>query len=642
MRTELWSKHQWMKSTNPCISKAEWVLIHLALVILLALTVVPVHAQNLETLRIAEQAQRNLSADVRWLRETGDKLEASTIAASPQRYDWRKIDSGTLNLGLDSTPIWLALKLETSSDVRRYFSIDYPPLDDVEFHLFRDGKRIREVITGDTRPFESRPIPYHTFVFPLDLEPGHEYLLLAHIQTEGSLQVPLTLWTPEAFIRVSEGATALQMMFLGIMATLAIYNLLVYFAVRDKAYLWYVLYLSSFVLAQAAVRGLGFQYLWPGFPMINAISIPFLFSMALATAGFFAHQFLHVGYYSRVWSMIIRGIALSGIILSLLSLILEYQTIIGLLIIFVSGGAVIIFIGACYLWWRGEMLARFYVIAWSIFLAANSVYSLSIGGILPANTLIEYSPQIGAVIQMLLLSLALAWRINEERERRQKAQAEALRIQQEANEQLEARVQERTGELRDAYDKLKKMSEMDGLTQLKNRPYFDQALEREWRRNTREIRTICLLMLDLDYFKTVNDTLGHQCGDAALRHVAEICRNSVGRAADVVARYGGEEFVILLPVTTMQGAAHIAERIRKDTESQAFYWNGERIHLTLSIGVSGCIPSNTRDYEWLVRHADEALYDAKNQGRNWTRVTIEYDDGRIETVDGSELVRVDE
>ena len=608
---------------------------------LLTVFALPLHGEPLKTHQITAQHQANLADKTLWMTENGEALDAATIAREPEGFEWQGIDADVLNLGLQAEPIWLGIRLETPRDIRRYLTIDYPPLDRVSFHLFQDGMRIDSIRTGDELPFRERPIPYHNFAFPLELEADASYLLLIRVQTQGALQVPLTIWTPEAFIGASESSTALQMMFIGIMATLCLYNLLVWIAVRDAAYLWYVLYLASFLLGQAALRGVGFQYFWPEVPGFNAMSVPLFFSLSLATAAFFAHRFLDVPKHSRFWSRLMRTVGTVGVLLAVLSLILSYHIIIGIMIIAVGIGSILIFLGGCYLWWRGEVLARFYVIAWGIFLAAQVIYSTSKLGLLPTTTLIEHSPQTGAILQMLLLSFALAWRINQERERRQQAQAEALAAQREANEQLEARVDERTEELRDAYDKLKKMSELDGLTQLKNRPYFDQALEREWRRNSREVQTMSLLMIDIDYFKTVNDTLGHQCGDAALRHIADICRENVGRAADVVARYGGEEFVILLPITTLQGAAYIAERIRKDTESQAFYWEGERVHLTLSIGVSGCVPSQKRDYEWLVRHADEALYDAKHQGRNWTRVTVEHDDGRIETVDAASLFRAD-
>lgn len=610
--------------------------------ILLTLLALPLHGEPLKTHRLTAAGQANLASETLWMPESGEALEAGTIARHPSAFQWQRIDADVLNLGLRADPIWLAVRLEAPSDVRRYLTINYPPLDRVSAHLFRDGNRVQSFHTGDEFPFRQRPIPYHNFAFPLELEADQSYLLLIRVQTQGALQVPLTLWTPEAFIDTSETSTALQMMFIGIMATLCLYNLLVWVAVRDAAYLWYVLYLGSFLLGQAALRGVGFQYFWPGMPAFNAMSVPLFFSLSLATAALFAHRFLDVPKYSRFWSRLMQTVGGVGVLLAVLSLILSYHIIIGIMILSVGIGSILIFVGGCYLWWRGEVLARFYVIAWGIFLAAQVLYSISKFGLLPTNTLMEHSPQTGAIIQMLLLSFALAWRINQERERRQQAQAEALTMQREANEQLEARVNERTEELRDAYDKLKKMSELDGLTQLKNRPYFDQALEREWRRNSREVQTMSLLMIDIDYFKTVNDTLGHQCGDAALRHIADICRENVGRAADVVARYGGEEFVILLPVTTLQGAAHIAERIRKDTEGQAFYWEGERVHLTLSIGVSGCIPSHNRDYEWLVRHADAALYDAKNQGRNRTRVAVVQENDRIELMDGPELARADE
>ncbi len=353
-------------------------------------------------------------------------------------------------------------------------------------------------------------------------------------------------------------------------------------------------------------------------------------SLSLAAVGFFTHRFLDMPAHSRAWDLTLRVIGWFGVILAGLGLVLPYHLILAILVPVVSGGALLALIAAIQLWWRGVVLARFYVIAWGIFLFANILYTLSKAGVIPTTALVEHSTQIGAVIQMLLLSFALAWRINQERERRQAAQAEALQIQRDANLKLEARVEERTEALSQAYDQLKQLSELDGLTQLKNRPYFDQALEREWRRSRRETHAVALLILDIDHFKSINDKHGHLCGDEALRRIAEVFRQAVARVADTVARYGGEEFVILLPVTGLAGAALVAERVREAVANLELEWEGRTLGLTLSIGVSCCVPDRDRSYEWLVRTADEALYEAKARGRNRTVLARETDNDGID------------
>lgn len=602
--------------------------------LILCLLVVALPAQALNQLNVTDRDQQILGPHLMWAAAPDDGPTAGELASDPDALRWRPVDGDTLNLGLRESPIWLAVYVRSDATTDRYLNIAYPPLDDVHVHLIRadDGESLMDMRTGDARPFSSRPVSHPDYAVPLALESGERYLLLMRVQTEGSLQVPASLWQRDAFLEHTQATSALQMMFFGIMGALAIYNLLLYVAIRDSAYLWYVVYLLSFVSAQAALRGSGFQYLWPSLPAFNAISLPVFFSLSVAAVGFFTLRFLNMPSHSRAWTRALLAIGWLGVVLAGLSLVLPYHLIIAALIPVVTGGSLVALIAALQLWWRGVVLARFYVIAWGIFLFSNILYALSKAGLMPATALTDHSPQVGAVIQMLLLSFALAWRINQEKEQRQEARAEALRVQRDANLKLERRVEERTDELRQAYDQLKELSELDGLTQLKNRPYFDQALKHEWRRSCRETNVMSLLMLDLDEFKAVNDTYGHVCGDEALRRIASICQETVGRVADTVARYGGEEFVILLPMTELAGAAVVAERIRDAAAALEFEWEGNRIPLTLSVGVTCCVPDCEGDYEWLVRTADEALYEAKARGRNRTLVARQIDNGGIELV----------
>jgi len=600
--------------------------------LLLLLTVSLSAGASVPAVQLTGEDRQPLGSGLVYHIDAEDQLDAATIAAAPDRVEWTRSPDAVPSLGLMPDPVWFALVLENPREMRRFLSIAYPPLDNLDIYLIRDGEIVLEQKTGDHLPFDSRPINHRDFVIPLELAAETDYLLLMRVQTTGALQMPVALWEPDRFMEEAQHNFALQMLFIGIMAALAIYNLLLYLVVRDRAYLWYVTYLVSFLIAQMTLRGLGFQYLWPDRPGFNDVSLPLLLSISLAAVGFFTHNFLNVRHYSRLWSRIILTIGWAGVVLAALSLVLPYGTVIALMMGPVVIGATLVFIGGCYLWWRGQVLARFYVIAWSLFLLGNILFTLSKAGILPQSTVADHMVQVGAVLQMLLLSFALAYRINLERQQRQAAQEHALIVQRDANEKLESRVRERTDELREAYEKLKEMSQLDGLTQLKNRQFFDQSLETEWRRNTREVRQISLLMLDVDHFKEVNDTLGHLCGDACLRHLAQICQNRVHRASDIVARYGGEEFVLLLPCTELEGAAIVAERIREDILEGDFQWEGKHIPLSVSIGVAGCIPDRERQFEWLVKHADQALYAAKNGGRNRTMVAQEGEDGEIAVV----------
>lgn len=165
---------------------------------------------------------------------------------------------------------------------------------------------------------------------------------------------------------------------------------------------------------------------------------------------------------------------------------------------------------------------------------------------------------------------------------------------------------------------LQRLSSQDGLTGIPNRRRFDQLLIKEWLRAIRHSSSISIIMLDIDFFKLFNDTYGHQGGDDCLKKVAEILEHSIHRETDMVARYGGEEFVAILPETGVQGALEVAMKMCSQVEAQHIPHKSSKIadHLTISVGVATAVPERGSQPETLVAAADQALYEAKNNGRN--------------------------
>lgn len=183
---------------------------------------------------------------------------------------------------------------------------------------------------------------------------------------------------------------------------------------------------------------------------------------------------------------------------------------------------------------------------------------------------------------------------------------------------LEQKVAERTRDLEQAKEKLEKLATTDQLTQLANRRKFDQYLEYEWQRATREKISISLILCDVDYFKLYNDCYGHLCGDRCLQKVASVLKKTVKRSADLVARYGGEEFAIVLSNTHIEGAQKVAEDIRLEVEKRKFPHKvlSTNQYVTVSLGISTTIPTPQSSPKTLIKAADKALYQAKDSGRN--------------------------
>ena len=189
--------------------------------------------------------------------------------------------------------------------------------------------------------------------------------------------------------------------------------------------------------------------------------------------------------------------------------------------------------------------------------------------------------------------------------------------------QLEHEVDERTEELKNALSKLseahiilKELTTIDAVTGIRNRQYFEEVFDQEWRRAIRQSYPIAMMVLDIDHFKQVNDTYGHLAGDESLRAVAGTIDGLFNRPSDVVARYGGEEFVVVLPYVNAENAAEKAEQVRRYIENLTINADGHQISVTVSIGWVSITPQEAMTSRSLVACADKALYVAKADGRN--------------------------
>ncbi len=163
---------------------------------------------------------------------------------------------------------------------------------------------------------------------------------------------------------------------------------------------------------------------------------------------------------------------------------------------------------------------------------------------------------------------------------------------------------------------LEKLSNMDGLTGLYNRRYFDTALEVNWQAAVRNKTRLALIICDIDFFKKVNDKFGHLAGDEYLRTIARSLNQVFKRKTDIVARFGGEEFVILISDAQKEGSVHLAEAFRQQMEETRLQFESHTIKATVSLGLAEIMPGPGQERDTLIAQADAMLYEAKHKGRN--------------------------
>lgn len=565
-------------------------------------------------------------------------LVATSVQAAPVAFDWLEAPKQTLSLGEVRTlppdrwqsfgadgvfnrgfsdgSFWLRIEVPPKP-ANRVLEIGYPLLDEVSVHWVLDGELIQSHHTGDTLPFSSRPIYHRNFVFlvPSNTEPVTAFV---RVETLGSVQIPVEVTPSAAFLANEQLSYGWQTVFLGIVLAMALYNLFLFAIVRHATYLWYVLTVVTTGLVQLNFHGLLFQWLWPDMPGINRYFTVPAISVALFFAAIFILRFLNVRLYSLASYRFLQFLLVGAVGSFLYGIFGSYQAGIVLISVLAAIATPAAWLIGVQVWRKGQVLGGFYVLAWTPLLIGHLILALSKLGVMPRSFLTEFVPQLGVALEVILLSFAMAYRINLERRRRHEAQEQALAIQQQANQTLEIWVQERTEELERANERLRSISLTDGLTQVANRRRFDQKLEEEWKRAQRHGQPLSLLLLDIDHFKRVNDELGHLVGDDCLSDVAARCASEVQRPEDLLARYGGEEFSILLPATPEQGATQVAERVRQAVARSPMHSGAgiAPVSLTISVGVATLVPGLDMEPQELIRQADDALYAAKESGRN--------------------------
>ncbi len=219
---------------------------------------------------------------------------------------FRRHDKDVLNAGYSRSVFWLRLDLDyrpvASSDPRTWLlELAYPPLDKLDLYLpdGQGGYRLAQR-TGDTLPFASRPIRQNNYLFELGLEPNKPQRVYLRLESQGSIQAPLTLWSPKAYLEEQPERIYVLGIIYGVLLVMLIYNLFIFLSVRDTSYLYYILYIASFGLYQVSVNGAGIEYFWPDSPWWANAATPFLIGSAALFGCQFARSFLHTRDHS-VW-----------------------------------------------------------------------------------------------------------------------------------------------------------------------------------------------------------------------------------------------------------------------------------------------------------------------------------------------------
>lgn len=509
-------------------------------------------------LELFEDLEKSYSADN--LRETRFNAQ------------FEPVSGGAANYGFSDSAWWIRFKVRNIGEKRLNvtFRLDYPLLDHVDGWVFSDEVLKESWQTGNRKIFGSRAIPHRDFLFPLSLSALEEQTVYLRVVTNGPVNIGLTLFGEQTLQpKIQLEYLALGAYFGGFLL-LALCILLLYFMDLQNAFLYYLAYIISYAGYMLAFNGLASQYLWPHAPEIGQIGRPVLLTLSIFFLLQFSRSLLGIGGISRLLFKSVTILQAVLILVLLATPFLGYGALVMPLAVLLLLALILVLTMGVAAHRAGKVAARYYLLAWSVFLGGLLLYLLKVFGLLPHNFVTHYGFQIGSFFEFIFLSGALVARIRE------------LRMQ----------------------------SHVDGLTGLANRRCFDEQLAEEFALSARPETELSLLVVDVDHFKKFNDTYGHAVGDKVLKELGQVFKTQIRRPGQAY-RYGGEEFAVLLPRTGLEEALVLGERLRKRANADLSFDN-----VTISIGVVSLKNGGFTDAADFFQAGDQALYQAKIGGRN--------------------------
>ncbi|HEX7755615.1 MAG TPA: 7TM diverse intracellular signaling domain-containing protein [Niabella sp.] len=407
--------------------------------------------------------------EIQLLEDKTHRLSINDVRALP----FHKSVSEVPNFFITSSVYWIKFTiLNQTDDPRLVINLKHPTIDDATLY-FKDSAgapTFDSVLISEGKPFRDRYYKYQTYLFDANIKQAEERTFFLKVEASEQLLIPVEVGTMKTSLEALTNADLIFGLYIGLILSMAVYNIFIFFSTRDRSYFFYVMYIFFVGLTQAVLQGYTFRFLWPNTPVLNnyaTLIVPFFNGIAALE---FVRSFLHLKQQYKKFNQGINWL----IGFYCLSLLICLTNNLRIAQIVVQAAA---FLGAFYVLWvtsylalKGIRIAKMLLTAWLFFLFSVMVFVLRNFGLLPYNNLTYYALQIGSSVEAVLLSLALADKINIYRKEQEIARKEALRVStenerliKEQNIILEKEVRNRTEELEHANEELQ-----EAMTQIKS------------------------------------------------------------------------------------------------------------------------------------------------------------------------------
>ncbi len=378
---------------------------------------------SLQTLQLTDNADSYPISNFIEILE--DRSRGATLDEVAGRNDWRGGQTALPNFGLSRSAYWARIMIDNTSSRKSWLlEMCFPTLDHMDVFLKPQAGAYTVKRSGDCLPFAWREVKHRNIVFDL---PGRgKTLLLMRFQTEGTMSFPMTIWSAAGFRAKDYEEQIVLGVYYGIILSLFLYNLFLFFTLRDRSYLYYTLYIFCFLMFQTAENGLAFQYLWPGSPWWAQRASPFFLGLTALFALVFTRSFIASYRYSRIMNVCLIAATAAGALFICASVLAPYHEVIKVGVIMTFIVILIVMLAAIVSLVRGYRPARFFLIAWAILIFFSTLGNAEVAGYLRTNFFLLHGVRLGTSIEAILLSLALADRINELRRESERNRIEML------------------------------------------------------------------------------------------------------------------------------------------------------------------------------------------------------------------------
>ncbi|MDL0431042.1 EAL domain-containing protein [Marinobacter sp. TBZ242] len=427
---------------------------------------------------------------------------------------WQPLESESPNFGYIRDTVWLRIPASAISAIpgnRQVLEIRYPQLDRITFYLLEDGVVRQRTLTGDHFPFEDRPIQHRNFLFAYDTNPGSQYQILLKVQSQGAMQVPVRLWEPAAFFESASVEDQMHAIYYGILIMVIFFNLFVFLALRERMYLLYVLSTMGYLLLIGTLNGSTYQLLWPGLPWLHNQAMMLTVPGALVFTLLFSRAFLNLKSTSPKMDRLVWYTVLINLVVVVVTFVTDYSIASRLTVALAIPSCLLLTVIGPLQWIRGNPQASYYTIAWGLLTLGSAVTAANKYGLIPTNFVTAYGMEIGSALEAILLTIALAARLYEEREDKVRAR----------EAEIAAMAARRSAELR-----LIDQALHNPLTGLPNRTCLEMMINELITREPD--KRFSISVIHLTNLPAITKTLGHRNTDLLIELAARRFNSIVG------------------------------------------------------------------------------------------------------------------